>query len=113
MYKKGTKTISSTSLSFVGGFHQYTITGGCGMAPHRLFSVGFVSALRFLPTAIRQMVKQTRLIKARMNRMRVCQEMEIKRYKSKIGLDGALMAFSIDTHTRICDTVLQCSAMIM
>ena len=60
----------------------YTITGIHGMVPDWLFSVGFLRALRFPPTAIRQMVKwTTRLNMALMALLRVRHE-EMKCYKS-------------------------------
>ena len=38
---------------YVSGFHQYTITGICGMVPDRLFTMHFHRA-QFPPTAIGQ-----------------------------------------------------------
>ena len=52
---------------YVCGFHQYTITGICGMVPDQLFSVGFLRVLWFSSHSYQAM----RLDTARIKRLRV------------------------------------------
>ena len=49
------KTLNSHCLQWAEEFHQCIFTDICGLLPELLFSVGLLRALRFPPTAIRQM----------------------------------------------------------
>ena len=79
------KTLNSHCLQWAKEFHQCILTDICGLLPELLFSVGLLRALRFPPTAIRQMDNGQRTLNMeRMKRLRVRRVMEIKPYKSRI-----------------------------